>query len=90
MVHSQRHVNSNSPCLLEAGGVLLLLLLSAPLSQEPLDVFLLTFLSPPHFPLFWPYHMAGRILVPNPGMELMAPPVEAWRPNHWTFKGFPH
>ena len=51
MVHSQRHVNSNSPCLLEAGGVLLLLLLSAPLSQEPLDVFLLTFLSPPHFPL---------------------------------------
>ena len=34
-------------------------------------------------------HMACRILVPWPGIELMPPAVEMWSPNHWTTKGFP-
>ena len=33
-------------------------------------------------PFFWPCHMACRILVPRPGIELVSPAVEALKP--WT------
>ena len=33
---------------------------------------------------FWPRHAAYRILVPQPGIEPVAPVVGAWSPNHWT------
>ena len=38
---------------------------------------------------FWPCHVACGILVPQPGIELMSPAVEAWSPNHWTAREFP-
>ena len=33
--------------------------------------------------------MTCDILVPRPGMEAMAPAMEAWGPNHWTTREFP-
>ena len=33
--------------------------------------------------------MAGGILVPQPGIELPPPAVEAWSPNHWTAREVP-
>ena len=35
---------------------------------------------------FWPCSMAYEILVPQPGMELAAPAVEAQSLNHWTIR----
>ena len=34
----------------------------------------------------WPCHMACGILVPQPGIESVPPPLEAWSLNHWTTK----
>ena len=34
--------------------------------------------------------LEGSVLVPWPGTELEPLAVEAWSPNHWTARGFPH
>ena len=34
-------------------------------------------------------HMTCRILVPQPGIELLPPAVEAQSPNHWTARELP-
>ena len=39
--------------------------------------------------LFWPCHVACRILVPQPGIELMSPATKLQSPNHRTTRGFP-
>ena len=39
--------------------------------------------------LFWPYHTACGILVPQPGIEPAPPAVEAQSPNHWTAREVP-
>ena len=36
------------------------------------------------FYFIWLHHVACGILVPWPGIKLMAPSVEAWSLNHWT------
>ena len=36
--------------------------------------------------LFWSCHVACGILVPQPGMKLMPPEVEARSLNHWIFR----
>ena len=36
--------------------------------------------------LFWSCHVACEILVPQPGMKLMSAALEAWSPNHWSFR----
>ena len=41
------------------------------------------------FFFFWSRCTACGILVPQPGIELMPPAMEAWSPNHWTTKEFP-
>ena len=41
------------------------------------------------FFFFWPCHMACRILVPQPGIELVPPAVEARSLNHWTTREIP-
>ena len=46
-------------------------------SQE-INIFFLNLI------LFWPHHMACRILVPQPGIESKPPPVEVQRLNPWT------
>ena len=33
---------------------------------------------------FWPHHVACRILVPQPGIQLVPPAVEVWSLNQWT------
>ena len=38
--------------------------------------------------LFWPHHVACRILVPQAGIEPGAPAVKAWSPHHWIAKKF--
>ena len=40
------------------------------------------------FFFFWLSNAAGRILVPQSGIEPMAPVVEAQSPNHWIAKEF--
>ena len=35
------------------------------------------------------WHMAYRILIPRPGMDLRTPAVEALSPNHWTTREVP-
>ena len=35
-------------------------------------------------------HAACGILVPQPGIESVAPAVEAWSPNHWTAREVPN
>lgn len=39
--------------------------------------------------IFWPRHVAFRILVPNPGSKPHAPAVEAQSINHWSIRKFP-
>ena len=39
--------------------------------------------------LFWPCHVACRILVPQPGIELTSPATKLQSPNHRTTRGFP-
>ena len=39
--------------------------------------------------IFWPCHVACRILVPRPRIKSMAPAVEAESPNHWPSREFP-
>ena len=39
--------------------------------------------------IFWPLHVACRILFPPPGMEPMPPALVAWSLNSWTI-GKPH
>ena len=41
------------------------------------------------FIYFWLCHGACRILVPQPGIEPMAPAVEAWSLNLWTAREVP-
>ena len=41
------------------------------------------------FSLFWPHHVACRILVSRPGIEPTPPAVEALSLNRWTAKGVP-
>ena len=41
------------------------------------------------FLFFWLHHTACGILVPQPGIEPVPPPVGAWSPNHWTAREFP-
>ena len=38
---------------------------------------------------FWPHNSWEPYLVPSPGIEPMAPAVEAWRPHHWTTREIP-
>ena len=38
---------------------------------------------------FWLCNMAWRILVPQPGIELVPPAVETQCPKHWTTKEVP-
>ena len=38
---------------------------------------------------FWPYHVAGGILVPKPGVEPGPMTVKMQNPNHWTAREFP-
>ena len=38
---------------------------------------------------FWPRRAACRILVPRPGIEPVAPAVEARSLNHWTAREVP-
>ena len=38
---------------------------------------------------FWPCCMAWGILIPQPGMELVAPAEEVQSPNHWTAEKIP-
>ena len=38
---------------------------------------------------FWPYHVAGGILVPKPGIEPGPTIVKMQNPNHWTAREFP-
>lgn len=33
---------------------------------------------------FWPHSVAYGTLVPQPGIELTPPALEAWSLNHWT------
>ena len=42
------------------------------------------------FLIFWPYRAACGILVPQPGIEPMPPPVEAQSLNHWTAREAPY
>ena len=58
---------------------------SAIFSQNLTVVFLLSFF----FFFFWLRYAACGILVPRPGIEPMAPAVEAWTLNHWTAKEVP-
>ena len=39
--------------------------------------------------LFWSHHVACRILVPWPGMELRAIAMKVQSPNHWTAEELP-
>ena len=39
--------------------------------------------------IFWSHCAAWGILVPQPGIEPVAPAVEAQSPNHWTAREFP-
>ena len=39
--------------------------------------------------LFWPYHVACGILVPQPGIELAPPALEAQSLNHGTCREVP-
>ena len=39
--------------------------------------------------LFWPHHMASRIVVPQPGIEHSPMEVKARPPNHSTAREFP-
>ena len=43
--------------------------------------------------LFFSHFLAAqlcfRILVPQPGIELMSPAVKVWNPNHWTAREVP-
>ena len=39
--------------------------------------------------IFWPCCMAWGILIPQPGMELVAPAEEVQSPNHWTAEKIP-
>ena len=59
----------------------------------PLDVYqavgLLDHLGVLLFFLLWPRHVAGRILVPRPGIESVSPAVGAQRLNHWTAREVP-
>ena len=59
----------------------------------PLDVYqavgLLDHLVVLLFFLLWPRHVAGRILVPRPGIESVSPAVGAQRLNHWTAREVP-
>ena len=41
------------------------------------------------FFLFQPYHMACRLLVPQPEIKHMSPAVEAQSPNNWIAREFP-
>ena len=41
------------------------------------------------FLIFWPRHTTYRILVPQPGIELEPPALEAPSFNHWTAREFP-
>ena len=45
------------------------------------------FHPPPH--LFFVILDDFRILVPQPGIDPMAPAVGAWSPNHWTTREVP-
>lgn len=38
---------------------------------------------------FWPHHMARGIIVPRPGIELVASAVRAQSPNDWIARKFP-
>ena len=38
---------------------------------------------------FWPYHMACRVLVPQPRIEPGPSAKKVWSPNHWTAREFP-
>ena len=38
---------------------------------------------------FWPHSVAYGTLVPQPGIELMSPALEAWSLNHWTAREVP-
>ena len=46
-------------------------------SDEPLILF-------PFFFFFWPYHTAGGILVPQPGIQTAPPALEVQSLNPWT------
>ena len=39
--------------------------------------------------VFWLYHAAGGILVPQPGIEPVPPALEAQNLNHWTTRDVP-
>ena len=39
--------------------------------------------------VFWPCHMACKILVPWPGIEPGPSTVSVWSPIHWTTREFP-
>ena len=39
--------------------------------------------------LFFLYHTAGGILVPQPRIEFVPPALEAWSFNHWTDRKVP-
>ena len=38
------------------------------------------------FCFFWPYHTAGGILVPQPGIKTAPPALEVQSLNHWTIR----
>ena len=39
--------------------------------------------------IFWPHHIAPRMLVPHPGIEPVPPEVETQILNHWATKEVP-
>ena len=53
--------------------------------QDPVLNFFLVFKKK----FFWPHSMACGILIPQPGIKLMSPAVEARSLNHWTAREVP-
>ena len=83
-----REVNQSLPLLQS----LFLSLLTGPLSAKihslwvtPRRFFFLLCSAFSYLFIFWPCHVACRILVPQPGTSA----VKAWSPNYWTARKFP-